>query len=63
MKNDYNITKAYDLLKTNLGDIAKDIKIFPCDNCQKLRSFNEGGNIFTLCDRCWDLYYTKLNLK
>lgn len=33
-----------------------DQKIYPCDKCGKLRSKNEGGQIFTVCDKCWNKY-------
>ena len=29
-------------------------KIYPCEECGKLRSQDEGGTIFTVCDACWD---------
>ena len=29
-------------------------KIYPCDKCGKLRSKDEGGTVFTVCDECWD---------
>lgn len=32
----------------------KDKKIYPCEDCRVLRSENEGGRIFTVCDDCWD---------
>jgi len=31
-----------------------DDRIYPCDGCGKLRSKNEGGTTFTVCDACWD---------
>ena len=36
---------------TYLGD---DDRIYPCANCGKMRSKNEGGELFTVCDACWD---------
>ncbi len=32
----------------------KDARIYPCDRCGKMRSKNEGGTVFTVCDTCWD---------
>lgn len=29
-------------------------RIYPCDGCGKLRSKDEGGTTFTVCDECWD---------
>jgi hypothetical protein len=34
-------------------------RVYPCDECGKLRSKDEGGNTFTLCDACWDKHYKK----
>jgi predicted HAD superfamily Cof-like phosphohydrolase len=31
-----------------------DNRIFPCRDCGKMRSAAEGGDIFTVCDGCWD---------
>ncbi len=32
-------------------------RIYPCDDCGKLRSKDEGGTVFTVCDECWDKHY------
>lgn len=32
----------------------KDARIYPCDKCGKLRSQNEGGTCFSVCDDCWE---------
>ena len=37
-----------------------DAKIYPCEDCGKMRSKNEGGTVFTVCDECWDKHYNKL---
>lgn len=34
-------------------------RIYPCDDCGLLRSKDEGGTIFTVCDTCWDKHYAK----
>lgn len=31
-----------------------DERVYPCARCGKLRSKNEGGTTFTLCDKCWE---------
>ena len=31
-------------------------RIYPCDDCGKMRSQNEGGTVFTVCDECWATY-------
>lgn len=33
------------------------VKKYPCSDCGKLRSKDEGGTIFTVCDECWDKRY------
>ncbi len=37
-----------------------DAKIYPCSDCGKMRSQNEGGTVFTVCDSCWDKRYSKI---
>jgi len=39
-----------------------DERIYPCSDCGKLRSKNEGGTVFTVCDECWDKIYKKPKL-
>ena len=36
-----------------------DERIYPCDDCGKMRSKNEGGTTFTVCDECWDKQHGK----
>lgn len=31
-----------------------DERIYPCASCGKMRSKNEGGTVFTVCDECWN---------
>ena len=33
------------------------LRIYPCAECGKLRSKNEGGTVFTVCDECWDKHF------
>jgi len=35
-------------------------RVYPCDDCGVLRSKNEGGTTFTVCDSCWDKHQEKL---
>jgi len=35
-------------------------RIYPCDMCGKLRSKDEGGTTFTVCDECWNKLHPKL---
>ena len=30
---------------------------YPCDKCGKLRTKDEGGTVFTVCDECWEKHY------
>lgn len=41
------------------GKIAKPVeeKKYPCAECGKLRTKDEGGNTFTVCDECWKKKY------
>ncbi len=34
-------------------------RIYPCNDCGKLRSKAEGGTTLTFCDECWDKRYKK----
>lgn len=36
---------------------ADEQRIYPCGECGVMRSKAEGGNIFTVCDRCWDVTF------
>jgi hypothetical protein len=37
-----------------------DARIYPCADCGKMRSKNEGGTVFTVCDECWDRHYAEV---
>lgn len=37
----------------------KDAEIYPCARCGVMRSENQGGRIFTVCDECWDVLHPK----
>ena len=41
------------------NNIADDEEIYPCADCGIMRSKNQGGTIFTVCDECWDKHYKK----
>ena len=28
--------------------------LYPCDNCDTMRTKAEGGTVFTVCEACWD---------
>jgi len=30
-----------------------DEKLYPCANCGRMRTADEGGTTFTVCDKCW----------
>lgn len=37
--------------------VNNDDEVYPCADCGVLRSQNQGGTVFTLCDECWDKYH------
>ena len=40
--------------------IIKDAdRSYPCIDCGKLRTKDEGGTTFTVCDECWDKKYKR----
>ncbi len=41
------------------GILLTDERIYPCDDCGKLRSKNEGGTTFTVCEECWTKRHQK----
>jgi len=32
-------------------------RIYKCANCSKMRTKDEGGQVFVVCDECWDEHY------
>ena len=32
---------------------SDDAEIYPCQTCEVMRSKNQGGAIFAVCDECW----------
>ena len=38
--------------------MAKE-ETYPCADCGLLRTKEEGGTVFTVCDECWDKHYKK----
>lgn len=34
--------------------VKKTERIYPCANCNKMRTKAEGGTTFVVCDDCWD---------
>ena len=53
-----NYTKEVKMKCENIrAPIDNDDRVYPCSMCGKLRSKNEGGTIFTVCDDCWELIY------
>lgn len=52
---------------TLVGDTVRvpendDDEVYPCDRCGKLRSKNQGGTTFTVCDECWERAFPKSRL-
>jgi hypothetical protein len=48
---------------TNAVREPKDLDdpVYPCVDCGKLRSANQGAHIFIDCDTCWDKLHPKKN--
>lgn len=46
--------RKYDAKAFEKKDAAR---IYPCADCGKMRSKEEGGTTFTCCDECWDKAY------
>lgn len=40
--------------------VSDDERVYPCADCGVMRSKNEGGTTFTVCDDCWDKHYPKI---
>lgn len=38
---------------------AASDRVYPCADCGVMRSKDEGGTVFTVCDACWDKHYGK----
>ncbi len=34
-------------------------RIYPCDTCLTMRTLEEGGTVFTVCDSCWAKIYPR----
>ena len=38
---------------------AEEGRIYPCANCDKMRTKEEGGTVFSVCEACWDKIHGK----
>ena len=47
------VRKLQDALDAERG------RIYPCADCGKMRTKEEGGTTFTVCDECWDKRFDK----
>lgn len=36
------------------GPFPAEERVYPCAKCPKMRTKAEGGNVFTVCEACWD---------
>ena len=50
-QEDFNTALA--VLHKELG-ADNEPRIYPCDDCGKMRTKSEGGTTFTVCDECWE---------
>lgn len=44
---------------SNYEEAGDDGRIYPCADCGAMRSKNEGGTTFTVCDECWEKHTKK----
>ena len=49
--------KEWEKLRAALD--AERGRIYPCADCGKMRTKEEGGTTFTVCDECWDKRFDK----
>jgi len=52
--DDYGCKACKAALSAILRAIEDTDRKYPCKKCGKLRSKDEGGTVFTVCDECWD---------
>jgi len=45
---------------TEVKEESDDERKYPCADCGIMRSKNEGGTTFTVCDECWDKAHKKV---
>ena len=45
---------------SNTADEWPKEPLYPCNECGKLRTKDEGGTTFTVCDECWEKNHPKL---
>jgi len=56
--NELSAAQVFTQMKQHIDHGGDDDKrIYPCDDCGKLRSKNEGGTTFTACDECWNKHF------
>ena len=44
-------------ISKDIKNISDDDQMHPCADCGVMRSKDEGGTTFTVCDGCWDKHY------
>ncbi len=51
---------CYNYEKLKVKELPADSeRKYPCSKCGKLRTKEEGGTTFTVCDECWGITYKK----
>lgn len=56
--------KIYNQAITDIASLFTDKeKTCPCADCGKMRTADEGGTTFTVCDECWDKHYKEQTKK
>ena len=59
---DWNIEfiKNHVILKKEVEKLNPESEaIYPCADCGVMRTKDEGGTTFTVCDKCWDKHYKR----
>ncbi len=57
--NDPNVEQIFAILSPH----PQPEKTYPCSMCGKLRTKDEGGTTFTVCDECWEKTHQKKGIE
>jgi len=53
-RNEVQYKNNYPTFSTKEPPVKDSDRIYPCSQCGNLRSKEEGGLIFSLCDKCFN---------
>ena len=40
-----------------MNEPTDEQRIYPCAACETMMSKDEGGTVFSICEKCWDKHY------